>query len=489
MGGTVGKRVVGRRALWSVSTMVLVIGFLLCLPAVAHAAGGGTIAAAPQLPIGATFVGGANAVNGYEYWRVTLAAGDVLSIDFLPINEPVGYGPSPAKLYVYTPSITDATLGTASDVASRETYDPTEFTWTAIGGGSWILKVHSSYGYQLTTSVKRGSFNQAAGGGTIAAAPELPMGATMFGGMNAVNGYEYWRVTLAAGDVLSIDFLPINEPVGYGPSPAKLYVYTPSITDATLGTASDVASRETYDPTEFTWTAIGGGSWILKVHSSYGYQLTTSVKRGSFNQAAGGGTIAAAPELPLGGTLFGGANAVDGYEFWRVTMAARDRLRIDYEPINEPVGYGPSPADLYIYNPIVTDFTLGDTSYIAKDEAYVPARLTWNATGRGSWILMVFSSYGYQLTPSVQHVFATKLLPVSGKRGAIITIRGRNFGAKRGTGTVTFGSVSCSEFVSWSATRIKCKVPAKAKFGKITVIVVTAGGTSNGETFKVQRQR
>jgi hypothetical protein len=80
-----------------------------------------------------------------------------------------------------------------------------------------------------------------------------------------------------------------------------------------------------------------------------------------------------------------------------------------------------------------------------------------------------------------------RLTPTSGKRGATLTLIGKDFGAKRGTGYVKFGSLKCTKFASWTATRIKCKVPAKAKFGKLKITVVTPGGTSAGKAFTVKR--
>ena len=197
---------------------------------------------------------------------------------------------------------------------------------------------------------------------------------------------------------------------------------------------------------------------------------------------AAGSTIATAPELPIGATFVGGANAVHGDEFWRVTLAAGDWLTIDRQPVNG------GDTRLRIYEPSVTDFTLGSASPVA-DSGYAggPSEFTWTATGQGSWILEVYSDSGYQLKASVQHVITTKLSPVSGKRGATVTITGRGFGAKRGSSYVKFGSSKCTKYVSWSATRIKCRVPAKAKFGKLSVKVTTPQGTSNAKTFTVER--
>ena len=81
----------------------------------------------------------------------------------------------------------------------------------------------------------------------------------------------------------------------------------------------------------------------------------------------------------------------------------------------------------------------------------------------------------------------TKLTPTSGKRGTTVLITGSGFGAKRGTSFVKFGVTKCAKYVSWSTTRIKCKVPAKAKFGKVSVTVTTIVGKSNAKSFTVKR--
>jgi hypothetical protein len=41
----------------------------------------------------------------------------------------------------------------------------------------------------------------------------------------------------------------------------------------------------------------------------------------------------------------------------------------------------------------------------------------------------------------------------------------------------------------WNATRIKCRVPAKAGFGWLKVKVTTKGGASNARSFKVKCYR
>jgi hypothetical protein len=52
---------------------------------------------------------------------------------------------------------------------------------------------------------------------------------------------------------------------------------------------------------------------------------------------------------------------------------------------------------------------------------------------------------------------------------------------------VKFGSKKCTTYVLWSATKIKCRVPAKAKYGTVQVRVTTAAGIGNAKSFKVKR--
>jgi hypothetical protein len=81
----------------------------------------------------------------------------------------------------------------------------------------------------------------------------------------------------------------------------------------------------------------------------------------------------------------------------------------------------------------------------------------------------------------------TQLSPSSARRGAIVTIVGKGFGKTRGSSTVKFGAKACASYVSWSAKRIRCRVPATARFGLLKVTVKMKGGTSNATRFRVKR--
>jgi uncharacterized delta-60 repeat protein len=81
----------------------------------------------------------------------------------------------------------------------------------------------------------------------------------------------------------------------------------------------------------------------------------------------------------------------------------------------------------------------------------------------------------------------SKLSSISGKRGAIVTISGKNFGTRRGASYVKFGSEKCAAYLSWNATRVKCRVPPKARPGRLRITMVTSGGASRGLPFSVKR--
>ena len=77
-----------------------------------------------------------------------------------------------------------------------------------------------------------------------------------------------------------------------------------------------------------------------------------------------------------------------------------------------------------------------------------------------------------------------RISPASGPVGASVTVTGRNFGHSRGSSKVSFNGVDASAYTSWGDTRVKCRVPAGASSGSVT-IVTPGGGTSNAVDFQV----
>lgn len=77
-----------------------------------------------------------------------------------------------------------------------------------------------------------------------------------------------------------------------------------------------------------------------------------------------------------------------------------------------------------------------------------------------------------------------KVSPTAGLVGSVVTLTGREFGAARGAGVVTFGAKKVSKYVRWSATKIEVKVPAGTPKGSVKVRVTTAGGSSAAKWYR-----
>ncbi|MCX6551790.1 MAG: IPT/TIG domain-containing protein, partial [Acidobacteria bacterium] len=68
----------------------------------------------------------------------------------------------------------------------------------------------------------------------------------------------------------------------------------------------------------------------------------------------------------------------------------------------------------------------------------------------------------------VQPPTISSVTPDHGGFGDWLTITGTGFCASRGTSYVRFGTVKCGAYVSWTSTRIRCRAPAKAVFGRLS---------------------
>jgi len=78
----------------------------------------------------------------------------------------------------------------------------------------------------------------------------------------------------------------------------------------------------------------------------------------------------------------------------------------------------------------------------------------------------------------------TSISPTSGSSGSIVSINGSNFGSSQGLSYVSFGTVNATEYVSWSDTRIDCRIPTVSP-GGLLVTVTSSAGSSNGVPFLV----
>ncbi len=117
---------------------------------------------------------------------------------------------------------------------------------------------------------------------------------------------------------------------------------------------------------------------------------------------------------------------------------------------------------------VVTNLTPGTTYYFAV-QAY-------DTSGLVSGYSTEVSFTATAATPPT----ITSVSPNSGSIGTAVTIAGSNFGASKGTSTVTFNGTAATP-TSWSASSIVVPVPTGATSGNV---VVTVGGVaSNGVAF------
>ena len=193
---------------------------------------------------------------------------------------------------------------------------------------------------------------------------------------------------------------------------------------------------------------------------------------------AGTTALIGAPDRATGGMRWAGA----AYVFVTAPTVAA------FSPASGPVGTlvniagsGFDDAAAVAFNGVPARFTVESDALIT---AFVPAGAESGAISVTAAGATGISAASFSVIPAPT---ITGLTPASGKRGALVTISGTDFGAVRGSGSVRFGGKICRTYPSWSDTRIVCRVPAKAAFGAVKVTVRTEGGTSNAKSFTVKR--
>jgi len=166
-----------------------------------------------------------------------------------------------------------------------------------------------------------------AGGGTsIANAPELPLFGDVVGGTSNIEGAhvcgaagdatEFYRVSLGAGDVLTLDYwgtLP-DEIVGIG-------ILSPSVTDSTLDQANCVLSQSAGSG-RVAFNAPYAGSWIMAVRAAttLGYRLEPNVQKYTRAALTGPKVVKRGSLVILGGGIHGVMNSNAGASARRATM-------------------------------------------------------------------------------------------------------------------------------------------------------------------------
>jgi uncharacterized delta-60 repeat protein len=138
---------------------------------------------------------------------------------------------------------------------------------------------------------------------------------------------------------------------------------------------------------------------------------------------------------------------------------------------------------------VVAGYALSTTS----TESRVMVRSVVRTVGAAGIGLARYDSSASSVTPSPSSTPSStptpvkptlmKLSPTKGRVGAVVTLTGKNFGSKRGSGYVKFGAKKATKYTSWTATKIKVKVPKGTAKGKVKVAVKTSAGTSSWKAF------
>ncbi len=206
--------------------------------------------------------------------------------------------------------------------------------------------------------------------------------------------------------------------------------------------------------------------------------------------ANGGFSIATAPELPGGERATGGGTSRSGCcygEFWRITLARADHLRIDWSQTR-----GSHEIVLCLLDPSVTDSTLHTASCALKDVTNGKHHVTYTVPTSGRWTLEISqdcrscaqgADMAYELTAYVQRLTHASLTgPRVARARSLVVLSGRIAG-------LTSGNVAIQSRTSagWrTLTRMPVKPDGSFAFrtrvggaGTYRVRVVFSGDTSH----------
>ncbi|MFA6569768.1 MAG: IPT/TIG domain-containing protein, partial [Bacteroidota bacterium] len=129
-------------------------------------------------------------------------------------------------------------------------------------------------------------------------------------------------------------------------------------------------------------------------------------------------------------------------------------------------------------------------------------RIEYSTNGGVDWILITNSATGLKydwsvpetpclnctariITKDVDNPF--QIISVNPNKGLVgdeITISGIGFGSSQGTSIVSFSGANATQYISWSDTQIKVKVPTGAVTG--TVFITVNGKKSNEVAFAIE---
>ncbi len=73
--------------------------------------------------------------------------------------------------------------------------------------------------------------------------------------------------------------------------------------------------------------------------------------------------------------------------------------------------------------------------------------------------------------------------PLRGRIGGVVTLTGRRFHQRRGTGVVRFAGVAATSYLRWSDGEIKVRVPEGTPKRSVSVTVTSIVGKSRARSF------
>jgi hypothetical protein len=127
------------------------------------------------------------------------------------------------------------------------------------------------------------------------------------------------------------------------------------------------------------------------------------------------------------------------------------------------------------------DFQTGDwTDINGEASGHKINHLLWG----GSSLYAGVDNHGVWRYACFAPPYVSSVIPDSGYAGIEVTISGSGFGDVRGSSSVSFASTQVTDYISWSDTKIVCRVPDMAP-GDVQVAVSVAGKTSNEVPYTV----
>lgn len=254
-------------------------------------------------------------------------------------------------------------------------------------------------------------------GCTVATATPLDLNvANAFGTICPGSDYAFSKVQMGAGDTLTMDV----DTRGLVRSWVSVGVYPVGTTDFTLPDTASACDDDWSKPAmdQFTCTVYNEtGERILRWRYSQGLVVTPRIAAVPVQagQTPGSCRIEGAPPGPNGVTQYASTSRCDTADrWWKINLSAGDTLTV-------PMTAGPSRSmEMRVYQPGVTDFTLGSTQSWCSDSTSGTSTLACGvAPVAGAYLIRLDYGSG-SFTPTVTAAPPPAPAPIPAK---VLTVR------------------------------------------------------------------